>query len=90
MPDPRYGREHRQLRAAWNIRILRGEQPPCSRCGYPVTPTDQWDLDHTDDATAYLGPAHATCNRAAGGRKSRRLYRNRTRRTRTNATGLNW
>jgi len=43
--------------------------PACSRCGYPVHPADTWDLDHTDDRTGYLGPAHAHCNRAAGADK---------------------
>jgi hypothetical protein len=38
----------------------------CSRCGEPIDPREPWHLDHTEDRTAYLGPAHRDCNLRAG------------------------
>lgn len=65
-----YGRTHQILRERWK-RLLKHEgELPCTRCGKAVHPEDQWELDHTDDRTAYLGIAHASCNRRAGGLKS--------------------
>jgi len=64
-----YGKAHKELRAYWDKKIKAGTQPACSRCGYPVQATDTWDLDHTDDRSGYLGPAHAHCNRSAGADK---------------------
>ena len=42
----------------------------CSRCGDPISPREQWHLDHTDDRTGYLGVAHAYCNLRAAGIKT--------------------
>lgn len=67
MPN-KYGAQHKKLRRAWAQRIANGEYPPCSRCTYGIAPWDQWHLDHDDTGTVYLGPAHAHCNTAAGGR----------------------
>jgi hypothetical protein len=37
----------------------------CARCGDPIEPGEPWDLDHVDgQPDAYLGPSHASCNRA--------------------------
>jgi hypothetical protein len=49
--------------------VERG-QATCSRCGEPILPGQDWDLDHSDDRRGYIGPAHAACNRSAGGRKA--------------------
>ena len=38
----------------------------CSRCGEPIQPGEEWDLDHRDDRRGYLGAAHSRCNRRAG------------------------
>lgn len=62
-----YGALHQQARA----RALVGYQPdqPCVRCGLPLGPDpSSLDLDHSEDRCRYRGLAHATCNRAAGGR----------------------
>jgi hypothetical protein len=40
----------------------------CARCGLPILPGDEWDLDHGPDRSSYLGPAHRRCNRVAGAR----------------------
>ena len=45
----------------------------CSRCGNPISPREQWHLDHTDDRTGYLGVAHAYCNLRAAGIKTAKL-----------------
>ena len=42
----------------------------CSRCGNPISPREQWHLDHTDDRQGYLGVAHAYCNLRAAGIKT--------------------
>lgn len=75
--DRGHGVEHRRLRRQWQQRILNNALPPCSRCGWPILPTDEWDLDHTDDRTGYLGPAHAHCNRSAGAEKKIRQQNQR-------------
>lgn len=85
-----YGYKHQQLRDHWRSRIRRNEQPPCSRCGHPVLSKDLWDLDHTEDGTAYLGPAHMACNRAAGARKRNRMYSKKKTPSRQNPNTRNW
>ena len=50
---------------------------PCPRCGLPLLPGQDLDLDHTDDRAGYLGFSHAKCNRAAGARKGNALRRAR-------------
>jgi hypothetical protein len=44
----------------------------CTRCGRQIEPGQLWDLDHTDDRSGYLGPAHRSCNRSAGAVKGNR------------------
>lgn len=39
----------------------------CSRCNQSILPGSEWHLDHDDERTGYLGPAHATCNNTARG-----------------------
>lgn len=62
-----YDAEHDRLRHHWAPQVAAG-RVRCARCGENIQPTDPWDLGHNDQRTAYTGPEHATCNRAAGGR----------------------
>lgn len=65
-----YGHRHQKLRLRWKRLLNQQGQLPCTRCPNLVHPTDDWELDHTDDRDSYLGIAHKRCNRSAGGRKS--------------------
>ena len=38
----------------------------CARCGRPIVPGTDWDLDHGPDRLSYLGPSHRRCNRSNG------------------------
>lgn len=60
----RYGAEHRALRKEWLTHVRAGIVT-CTRCGEPISPSDDWDLDHRMNGSF---PAHARCNRAAGAR----------------------
>ena len=62
-----YGANHKRTRQAWTATVERGEAI-CSRCNGSIQPGEPWDLDHTPDRAAYMGPAHRACNRAAGAR----------------------
>jgi hypothetical protein len=61
-----YDREHELERERWALLVDAG-QVAGARCGLPIQPGAAWDLGHTADRTAWTGPEHATCNRAAGG-----------------------
>lgn len=65
-----YGYAHQQERARWQQLIdrahLDGWGVDCVRCGEAVT--GDWHLDHNEDRSGYLGPAHATCNLSAAGK----------------------
>src|SRR4051812_5356497 len=69
MPHP-YDRRWSQLRARWAVLL----PVSCCRCGKPVDPEDEWDLDHAQLDVVLGGthegarPAHRYCNRAAGAR----------------------
>jgi hypothetical protein len=63
-----YGVEHQAERERWRPVVEAGEAV-CSRCHSGIAPDVEWDLDHHDDRSGWSGPAHATCNRAAGARK---------------------
>ena len=63
-----YGRHHKALRKRWEPKVAAGVVN-CARCGKPIHPGELWDLDHTDDRTAYLGASHRRCNRATSGRR---------------------
>jgi hypothetical protein len=67
-----YDREHEAERRRWSPLVDAG-QVACARCGQPIGPGTPWDLGHTDDRTAWTGPEHATCNRAAGGRNGKAI-----------------
>ena len=62
-----YGTEHQAERERWRPIVEAGDAE-CARCHEPINPTDPWDLGHNDDRTAWTGPEHTKCNRAAGGR----------------------
>lgn len=65
-----YGSGHRALRASWQRRIDAGERIACARCTGLIVAGQAWALDHhDDDRSEYLGPSHASCNNAAGGRR---------------------
>ena len=57
---------HPQLRETWATYVTTGTVT-CARCAWPIGPTEAWDLDHLGDESR---PSHASCNRAAGGRRS--------------------
>jgi hypothetical protein len=72
--DARHVRERKRYKV-----IVESGEAACCRCGGPIEPGSEWDLDHTDDRTAYLGPAHPSCNRSAPKRQrsvGRRQSRN--------------
>lgn len=59
-----YGAEHQRERKRLEPMVARGEAR-CARCGLPIAPGSEWDLDHDDhDRRKYLGPSHRSCNRA--------------------------
>ncbi len=66
-----YGSEHRAERERWRPLVKAGEAQcaaiACLKPNRHIAPGDAWDLDHNDDRTGYRGPAHAGCNRSAGG-----------------------
>jgi hypothetical protein len=71
-----YGAAHRRLRALWAPVVAAGgvvcSRPECPYPGRLIVPGQAWDLDHTEDRGAYLGPAHQLCNRRAGAIKGNR------------------
>ena len=64
-----YGTQHQRTRKAWARHVATGTLH-CTRCDELITPDQAWHLDHSDDRTTYLGPAHAHCNTSAGGKKA--------------------
>jgi len=69
-----YGAAHQAERKRWAKAVEQGAVR-CSRCRRLIIPGVPWDLDHSDDRSAYLGPACRSCNRSAGARKGNRLRR---------------
>jgi hypothetical protein len=64
MPQRKYGRPHRRIRAKYEAIVVAGGAM-CARCHQPIDPFEPWDLDHDDDdPRRYLGPSHRRCNRA--------------------------
>jgi hypothetical protein len=60
-----YGHEHQERRRKLAVEVAR-RTVNCARCGKPIRPGTEWDLDHDDaDRGRYLGPSHANCNRGA-------------------------
>ena len=70
--DRDYGARHKAVRAEYARAMEGGFVFLCPRCDLAVDPQLPWDLDHTDDRTGYLGPAHRTCNRRAAAEKKNR------------------
>lgn len=74
MASTAYGSQHQRTRDQW-APIVAGGTTVCSRfnqdpkCPGVIEPGTPWDLDHTDDGTAYLGPSHESCNARAGALK---------------------
>jgi len=66
-----YGTKHINERAKW-ARIIARTPVSCARCHGPITSADEWQLDHNDDRTGYLGPSHKGCNLSAAGKASHR------------------
>lgn len=65
-----YGAAHQRERQRWAA-FVAGGTVGCVRCGQVIGPGQPWHLDHDDnDRREYLGPAHASCNSAAGGRRA--------------------
>jgi hypothetical protein len=65
-----YDTAHDQLRASWQRRINDGELVLCADgCGTRITGR-AWDLGHTADRSAYIGPMTQAHNRADGGRRA--------------------
>lgn len=62
-----YGATHYAIRKRLAPVVANGDAV-CTRCGMRIRPGEKWQLDHTDDRTAWLGPAHAFCNQSAGGK----------------------
>lgn len=64
-----YGSAHQAERERWKPAVEAGHAT-CARCGKPIEAGAAWDLGHNDDRTAWTGPEHPACNRAAGARKA--------------------
>jgi len=56
-----YGAEHERERKRWAPIVAKGKVK-CARCNKPIRKGQNWHLDHSDDRSGYLGPAHEKCN----------------------------
>lgn len=83
-----YGWAHQAARKRWEYQLTQAGALPCARCRKPVTPFHEWELDHTDDRTTYLGISHKICNRRAGGKKAQRQQR--TKRAKAKLQSWDW
>ena len=63
-----YGPTHRRRRRQYALRIERGEEVICPRCGLPIGADQHWDLGHDDFNPSLERPEHRACNRAAPNR----------------------
>lgn len=78
-----YGWRHQQARRRIAPLVASGSAV-CTRCRTRIWPGQAWDLDHSDDRSRYLGPAHRSCNRRAGAEKGNAA------RTGRRVTSENW
>ena len=67
----KYGVAHRKERARVAMDVAAGAAT-CHFCSRTIDPGSDWHLDHTEDGTAYRGPAHALCNLQDGARIGRK------------------
>jgi hypothetical protein len=63
-----YGAAHQAVRERYKALVASG-LARCARCGRPIAKGAQFDLDHSDDRSGYLGVSHPRCNRLAGARR---------------------
>jgi hypothetical protein len=70
-----YGADHRAARAEAEPTVIGKTcaRYPLGQCiepaGRMILPGQPWHMDHDDhDRTRYIGPSHAGCNVAAGGK----------------------
>ena len=64
----RYGAVHQRARSEVG-KLVRAGGVRCARCGLPLRPDEDFDLDHRDDGNGYLGASHVDCNRSAPHRR---------------------
>jgi hypothetical protein len=68
--------EYRAARRTLGQQIAHGQgwcvQGICMKATRHIPPGTAWDVAHDDSGTVILGAAHATCNRADGGRRRHR------------------
>jgi hypothetical protein len=69
-----YGATHQADRKRWAPLVEAG-MVACVRCGFAIFHGQRWHLDHADDGTRYLGPAHAKRNLRAAGKRGNELMR---------------
>ena len=79
-PDGSYG--HRYIRQQWQPVVARGEAfcnaQPCWLGHRWISPTEPWDLGHSDSRAYWTGPEHRHCNRRNAGIKVRKLQSGRS------------
>lgn len=65
-----YGSAHQRIRKQWEPIVEAGEadchEDICLMPSRWIEPGSPWDLGHTPDGTAYIGPCHVRCNRSEG------------------------
>lgn len=71
-----YDGRHQAERARWKPVVDAGQaycaETVCLKADRWIPPGTPWDLAHTPDRSAYLGPSHAACNRSEGGGRGNR------------------
>jgi hypothetical protein len=65
-----YGTAHQKERARWQPVVNAGQAwchaAVCLKASRWIQPGTPWDLGHTADRSAYIGPCHMACNRSEG------------------------
>jgi len=76
-----YGSDHQAERDRWKPVIDAGQgwcaETVCLKPSRRIPPGTPWDLGHTPDRLAVIGPCHMECNRAEGARRGNRLRQRR-------------
>jgi hypothetical protein len=65
----RYGSKHQKLRRVVAREVATGSVA-CARCGRRIEPWEDFDLDHADDGSGYLGASHQGCNRDTSSKRA--------------------